>query len=168
VVADEYPNFSICGIQFLVPGDVRDWRMLAHRSMADLEAAGVRLLLNTTANDVEVDARRLSVADGGRARVGLPDDELAIATGATPESPPIGGVDAPGQDDGVFLLHTMIYSWRYPESIHRSVMIGVNPPGHFVWDPETTDEQIQHYAAPCSKDASCPDRTDDRAHLRMI
>jgi hypothetical protein len=128
VVADEYPNFSICGIQFLVPGDVRDWRMLAHRSMADLEAAGVRLLLNTTANDVEVDARRLSVADGGRARVGLPDDELAIATGATPESPPIGGVDAPGQDDGVFLLHTMIYSWRYPESIHRSVMIGVNPP----------------------------------------
>jgi hypothetical protein len=64
----------------------------------------------------------------GRARVGLPYDELAIATGATPESPPIGGVDAPGQDDGVFLLHTMIYSWRYPESIHRSVMIGVNPP----------------------------------------
>src|SRR5215207_1067477 len=26
----------------------------------------------------------------------------------------------------------MIYSWRYPKSIHRSVMIGVNPPGHFV------------------------------------
>ena len=23
----------------------------------------------------------------------------------------------------------MIYAWRYPESIHRSVMIGVNPPG---------------------------------------
>src|SRR5207237_2304321 len=23
----------------------------------------------------------------------------------------------------------MIYAWRYPKSIHRSVMIGVNPPG---------------------------------------
>ena len=42
-------------------------------------------------------------------------------------------------------------------------MIGVNPPGHFVWDPETTDEQIQHYADLCSKDAGCRDRTDDLA-----
>ncbi len=29
----------------------------------------------------------------------------------------------------------MIYSWRYPKSIHRSVMVGVNPPGNFLWDP---------------------------------
>jgi pimeloyl-ACP methyl ester carboxylesterase len=55
----------------------------------------------------------------------------------------------------------MIYSWRYPQSIHRSVMIAVNPPGHFLWDPETTDEQIQHYADLCAEDAGCRDRTDD-------
>jgi pimeloyl-ACP methyl ester carboxylesterase len=55
----------------------------------------------------------------------------------------------------------MIYSWRYPQSIHRSVMIAVNPPGHFLWDPETTDEQIQHYAELCAEDAGCRDRTDD-------
>src|SRR4051794_17077660 len=30
----------------------------------------------------------------------------------------------------------MIYAWRYPRSIHRSVMIGVNPPGHFLWSPQ--------------------------------
>jgi pimeloyl-ACP methyl ester carboxylesterase len=57
----------------------------------------------------------------------------------------------------------MIYSWRYPHSIHRSVMIGVNPPGHFVWDPEATDEQIQHYAELCAEDAGCRERTDDLA-----
>ena len=57
----------------------------------------------------------------------------------------------------------MIYSWRYPESIHRSVMIGVNPPGHFLWDPKTTDEQIRHYSALCAKDDSCSTRTDDLA-----
>jgi pimeloyl-ACP methyl ester carboxylesterase len=28
----------------------------------------------------------------------------------------------------------MIYAWRYPQRIHRSVMIGVNPPGNFLWD----------------------------------
>jgi pimeloyl-ACP methyl ester carboxylesterase len=57
----------------------------------------------------------------------------------------------------------MIYAWRYPESIHRSVMIGVNPPGHFVWDAKTTDEQIERYAAACSEDESCSGRTDDLA-----
>ena len=34
-----------------------------------------------------------------------------------------------------------------PESIHRSVMIGVNPPGNFLWDAKTTGEQIRRYAA---------------------
>jgi pimeloyl-ACP methyl ester carboxylesterase len=55
----------------------------------------------------------------------------------------------------------MIYSWRYPKSIHRSVMIGVNPPGNFLWDAKTTDEQIRRYADLCSKDDSCRKRTDD-------
>jgi pimeloyl-ACP methyl ester carboxylesterase len=57
----------------------------------------------------------------------------------------------------------MIYSWRYPRSIHRSAMIGVNPPGHFLWDAETTDEQIRRYADLCSKDDTCRKRTDDLA-----
>jgi pimeloyl-ACP methyl ester carboxylesterase len=57
----------------------------------------------------------------------------------------------------------MIYSWRYPRSIHRSVMIGVNPPGHFLWDAKTTDEQIGRYAEVCSKDESCSERTDNLA-----
>jgi pimeloyl-ACP methyl ester carboxylesterase len=55
----------------------------------------------------------------------------------------------------------MIYSWRYPGSIHRSVMIAVNPPGHFLWDAKATDEQIRRYAALCAKDDSCSRRTDD-------
>ncbi len=57
----------------------------------------------------------------------------------------------------------MIYAWRYPESLHRSVMIAVNPPGNFLWDPKTTDEQIGRYAELCSKDESCSERTDDLA-----
>jgi NADPH-dependent 2,4-dienoyl-CoA reductase/sulfur reductase-like enzyme len=107
VVADRYPNFSICGIPYLVSGDVRDWRTLAHRSIADLQAAGVRLLLNTTANTVEVDARRLSLTDGDGRESRLLYDELVIGTGAIPVRPPIGGLDTLGPDDGVFLLHTM-------------------------------------------------------------
>jgi pimeloyl-ACP methyl ester carboxylesterase len=63
----------------------------------------------------------------------------------------------------------MIYAWRYPESIHRSVMVSVNPPGNFLLDPETTDEQIGRYAALCAGDDSCRTRTDDlAATMRQI
>jgi pimeloyl-ACP methyl ester carboxylesterase len=55
----------------------------------------------------------------------------------------------------------MIYAWRYPERIHRSLMIAANPPGNYLWDPETTDEQIARYADYCSKDPACRARTDD-------
>jgi pimeloyl-ACP methyl ester carboxylesterase len=57
----------------------------------------------------------------------------------------------------------MIYAWRHPQRIHRSVMIGVNPPGNFLWDAKTTGEQIDRYAALCAEDASCRSRTPDLA-----
>jgi pimeloyl-ACP methyl ester carboxylesterase len=57
----------------------------------------------------------------------------------------------------------MIYAWRHPKRIHRSVMIGVNPPGKFLWDAKTTDEQIDRFAVLCAEDASCRSRTPDLA-----
>ena len=42
----------------------------------------------------------------------------------------------------------MIYAWRYPTSIHRSVMIGANPPGDFLFDTATIDQEFQSYAQP--------------------
>jgi pimeloyl-ACP methyl ester carboxylesterase len=57
----------------------------------------------------------------------------------------------------------MIYGWRHPESVRRSVMFGVNPPGAFVQDPVATDEQLDRFAAACAADESCRARTDDLA-----
>jgi len=61
VVADAYPNFSICGIPYYVSGEVGHWRNLAHRTHADLEATGMRLRLDTLATDIDVAGRRLAV-----------------------------------------------------------------------------------------------------------
>src|SRR5512132_298510 len=36
LVADAYPNFSICGLPYYLSGNVPDWRDLAHRTSADL------------------------------------------------------------------------------------------------------------------------------------
>ena len=54
VVADAYPNFSICGIPYYVSGEVTHWRNLAHRTTADLEATGMRLRLDTTTRGLHV------------------------------------------------------------------------------------------------------------------
>ncbi len=55
----------------------------------------------------------------------------------------------------------MIYAWRYPKAIHRSVMIAVNPPGNFLWSGKATDEQLRKYAAYCAQDDTCGRRADD-------
>lgn len=55
----------------------------------------------------------------------------------------------------------LVYGWRYPERVHRSVMIGVNPPGGFSFEPARLDAQLRRYAALCTADAYCRSRTHD-------
>ena len=59
----------------------------------------------------------------------------------------------------------MIYGWRFPDNVHRSVMIGVNPPGHFLWDTEMTRSVISRYSDLCGGGSECSSRTDDLAQL---
>ena len=84
------------------------WRNLAHRTIADLEAAGMTLRLDTTARRIDVAGRKLLVTgtDGGRGRCSA-YDQLVIGTGAVPVRPPIAGLDVLGPADGVHLLHSM-------------------------------------------------------------
>jgi pimeloyl-ACP methyl ester carboxylesterase len=56
-----------------------------------------------------------------------------------------------------------IYAYLYPASLHRSAMIGVNPPGHFVWEPETIDAQLRYYSALWAQDPQRAARTANLA-----
>jgi NADPH-dependent 2,4-dienoyl-CoA reductase/sulfur reductase-like enzyme len=107
VVADAYPNFSICGIPYYVSGEVAHWRNLAHRTHADLEAAGMRLRLDTVARKIDAAGWRLHLTGPDGAEDVMAYDRLVIGTGAVPVLPPIAGLDALGPDDGVHLLHSM-------------------------------------------------------------
>jgi NADPH-dependent 2,4-dienoyl-CoA reductase/sulfur reductase-like enzyme len=121
VVADEYPNFSICGIPYYVSGAVTHWRNLAHRTVADLEATGMTLRLDTTARRIDVAGHKLLItaADVSEELIGY--DKLIIGTGAVPARPPVAGLDALGPEDGVHLLHSMTDTFSVMRTLEHSV-----------------------------------------------
>lgn len=102
LVADAYPNFSICGLPYWVGRDVADWRQLAHRTVGDLERAGIDLALGVHADALDPQAHELRCS-AEHGVVTVPYDRLVVATGAEPIVPDLPGIGLPG----VHVLHHM-------------------------------------------------------------
>jgi NADPH-dependent 2,4-dienoyl-CoA reductase/sulfur reductase-like enzyme len=115
LLADRYPNYSICGLPYFVSGDVPDWRSLAHRTTEELEQAGIEVLVERKAERIDVRDRRLRAATSGRGEADIYFDTLIIATGAEPIRPPVPGIDR----DGVYQLHTVGDSLALKEALAR-------------------------------------------------
>lgn len=54
-----------------------------------------------------------------------------------------------------------LYGVKHPESIYRSAMIGVNPPGRLHWEPEMIDTQLKYYSDLWSKDPEMAKQSPD-------
>lgn len=106
LVADDYPNFSICGLPYFLSGETPDWHALAHRS----KFPGLNILRRHLARRIDASDKTISCVHAG-AEMRVRYDRLVIATGAKPVRP-----DLPGSKyEGVFLLHTMDDSF----AVHR-------------------------------------------------
>lgn len=103
VVADRFPNYSICGLPFHISGETPDWRLLAHRSTAEIEEKNIRLLLEHRAVAIDPARRTVLVRDPAGDDLSLEYDNLVIGTGAVSVRPGIQGEDLPG----VFFLRWM-------------------------------------------------------------
>jgi NADPH-dependent 2,4-dienoyl-CoA reductase/sulfur reductase-like enzyme len=75
---------------------VPDWRQLAHRNLQELEATGMRLLLDHTAQRIDPATRRVLITDPHGHKHAIGYDRLIVGTGAIPARPPILGLDLPG------------------------------------------------------------------------
>ena len=96
VLADAYPNFSICGLPFFISGEVKDWRSLAHRNLAEIENHGIHVMPDHRAEAIRPESKmvRILTHEGAVFEVGY--EKLLIATGTQSAIPPIKGLDAPG------------------------------------------------------------------------
>ena len=121
VLADAFPNYSICGLPFFLSGETPDWRSLAHRTEFD----GIRLLANHTAESINASAKTVHVRGRENGSKELHYDRLIVATGAAPVRPDLPGLDLPG----VHLLHTMedsfaVRQWLSEQSPRSAVIVG--------------------------------------------
>lgn len=98
LLADDYPNWSVCGLPYFLSGETPDWHDLAHRT----EFGGIKINRCHVATSIDPAAKSVTVQspDGER---WFSYDRLLIATGASPVVPNIPGLEHPR----VHLLHTM-------------------------------------------------------------
>jgi NADPH-dependent 2,4-dienoyl-CoA reductase/sulfur reductase-like enzyme len=112
LLADDFPNYSICGLPFFLSGETPDWHSLAHRT--EFEGIDIRrghraTRINSASKTVDVDTKRAGT-------LSLSYDKLVIGTGAGPVEPSIEGCRSPG----VFLLHTMGDSFAVQDYLERA------------------------------------------------
>jgi NADPH-dependent 2,4-dienoyl-CoA reductase/sulfur reductase-like enzyme len=124
LLTDRWPDYSICGLPYLLSGEVRRTEDLAHRTREDIEAAGITLHLEHRVDTIDARAHRV------RARTAIGErefsyDALVIGTGAMPQRPPIDGL----HHDGVHQLHAVGDALELADrlthpSAHRAVIVG--------------------------------------------
>jgi NADPH-dependent 2,4-dienoyl-CoA reductase/sulfur reductase-like enzyme len=123
VVADAFPNYSICGLPFYLSGEVPHWQDLAHRTANEIEAQGITLHLDERAESIDLRQQLVEMVNQHGLRRKLAYDRLVIAKGGVPIRPSLPGLDAPG----VYCLHTMADSFavqqRLTQAAPRSAII---------------------------------------------
>ncbi len=103
LVADRFPNYSICGLPFYLSGEVPDWQTLAHRTIEEIERQAIHLLLDHRAVAIDPENKIVTAENKEAQTRSLNYDKLIIATGAVSARPAISGMDLPG----VFALRWM-------------------------------------------------------------
>ena len=115
IVGDNFPNFSICGLPYYISHEVADWRSLAHRTIRDIEAAGIKLVQGRRVMSIDTESKQVSIIDESGTTTRLEYDKLVIGTGALSQRPRMAGLDSPG----VFLLRTLPDSFAIEEFLER-------------------------------------------------
>ncbi|MRR15294.1 MAG: CoA-disulfide reductase [Deltaproteobacteria bacterium] len=123
ILADAYPNFSICGLPFYLSGEVPDWETLAHRTMDEIRREGIRVVPQQRVSAIHTEQRQVIAEDSAGHAQAFQYDKLLIATGGKSVVPDIPGIHLPG----VFFLRWMRDGFALQEHLlaHRPSSIAI-------------------------------------------
>ena len=121
LLPDKFPNYSICGLPFLLSGETSDQVQLAHRSNEQLVDAGLNV--HQHVNVVSIDHTNCQVFTNDKKVFSY--DSIVLATGARSRRPELEGANLPG----VFTLRWMGDAIRMKEfmetnSPRRALIVG--------------------------------------------
>ena len=111
-LADDFPNYSICGLPFFLSGETPDWHSLAHRTQFD----GLEIRRSQPVKHIDPWQKTISIQKTAGVVESVAYDKLIIATGAVPIRPQIKGGSLPG----IFELHTMEDSFNVKKHVEQS------------------------------------------------
>ena len=103
ILADQYPNFSICGLPFFLSGEVSEWKTLAHRTVDEIRNEGIHVVPQQNVSVINSEQRQVIAGDSAGHAQAFQYDKLVIATGGKSIVPDIPGIHLPG----VFFLRWM-------------------------------------------------------------
>ncbi len=121
LLADDFPNYSICGLPFYLSGETPDWKALAHRTEFD----GITICRSHKAAHIDVSGKTVSATDRDGKVVTHATRNSSSEQELSPVAPHIDGLDLAG----VFPLHTMRESFVIHEFVEsakprRAVIVG--------------------------------------------
>lgn len=130
-------------VNHAIKGDGKD--LLDSASLNNLKSAFIKCAERLQADGTDLDAFTMPdvIRDMEAARIALGYNRIDLLS----------------QSYGTRIAQ--IYAYQHPDIIRRSAMIGVNPPGCFVWEPDTIDSQIEYYNRLWKKDPECFSQSQD-------
>lgn len=111
-LADDFPNYSICGLPFFLSGETPDWHSLAHRA----EFEGIEIRRSSPVKHIDVRQKTIAYRGPDGTLESASYDKLVIATGAVPVRPEFEGSTLAD----VHELHTMEDSFQVKSRLEQT------------------------------------------------
>ena len=89
---DSHVSYSSCGLPYYIQGNFADYKMLLVRSPEEFRSGGISVNLNCNVEKILPEAKNILVSVEGKPEL-VNYDKLIIATGASPVTPKIEGVN---------------------------------------------------------------------------
>jgi len=116
ITTEKRAGYSRCGIPFVLGGHIPRFEDLVVFSSTYYRMMKLNLRLETTATNINKDAKTVDIQDKTGKQEALPYDSLIIATGASPFMPPIKG----REKQGVCVVRTLEDGERIDQAIKKA------------------------------------------------